>query len=325
MSKQYRQILVLACFFTIAVFFVAKPLYAQVRPNVNLIVTPQSVAPNQHVTFSIESFSFDINSATVSWFINGKLIKKAVGEKTFNVTVGKAGTATTVLAHIVAPGGIVVDKTVTLRPNTVNLIWQAKTYTPPFYKGKALFTYQSDVEFSALATIIGKNGVRVSPQNLIYTWSVNGDVQADKSGYGKNTIMISSPLIPRPIYVQVDVTTQDKSIHSSADVTIAPLAPQVVFYENHPLYGTVYEHALPDSVHLIATEIKIAAIPYFFAGSPKDLTFTWLVNNKQTVASERNSLVLRNNSGTGVSLISLSIQNVQKTLQAARSTFSIQF
>ncbi|MBX4210601.1 hypothetical protein KW783_01365 [Candidatus Parcubacteria bacterium] len=323
MPRAARHIFLVIFLSVIILFFSIKNANAQVGPSVNLIVTPQSVAPNQNVTFSVESFSFDINSATVSWYINGKLIKKAVGEKTFNVTVGKAGTATIVLAHIVATSGIVVDKTVTLRPNTVNLIWEAKTYTPPFYKGKALFTFQSDVRFSALATIIGKNG-RISPQNLIYTWSVNGEIQGNKSGYGKNTLTVTGSIIPRPINVSVAVTTQDKTINASADISLAASSPQILFYENNPLYGIIYEHAIPNAISLKSKEIKMTAVPYFFSNA-SNLTYSWNVNNTDISPPEINSLTLRNTGDAGTSFVSLNIQNALKDLQGGRGAFSIQF
>ena len=60
--------------------------------GVNIKITPNFPGPNQEVSISIEEYSMDINMSEISWFKNGVLVKKGVGEKNFSFITGDIGT-----------------------------------------------------------------------------------------------------------------------------------------------------------------------------------------------------------------------------------------
>src|SRR3989344_1173365 len=55
----------------------------------------------------------------------------------------------------------------TTHAQSVDLLWQGETYTPPFYKGKSLWSNQSRITFFAMTNGLG------NPANLSYKWTKN--------------------------------------------------------------------------------------------------------------------------------------------------------
>src|SRR5688572_16598777 len=88
-----------------------------------------------------------------------------------------------------------------LKAQEVDLLWQAETYTLPFYKGKALWSKESRVKLLAIPRGPGVG----NPLNLTYKWTKNGTVLGNINGVGKNTIAFTDSIISRPQTIQVDI------------------------------------------------------------------------------------------------------------------------
>ncbi len=307
-------------------------VHAQTLPSFSLpntaqlTITPQYPEPNQTVNVHLENYAYNLNTLEVVWSLNGVEQKRGIGEKDFQFTVGALGTPSTVSVSTSAFSG-----SVQVVPTSMDIIWQAQTYTPPFYKGRALYTYQSDVEFIAIPAIVGTNGALMDPKTLVYTWTRNGTVIGAASGYGKNVFKTSSGVLARALTIQVDATTPDNSIKTTRTIELGGISPEIVLYENHPLYGMLYNTALPETFNLSTKEIAVSAVPYFFGVARRDaptLSYEWKMNGS-TIANQANpaSLVLRQpeGSGGGDASISLSIQDIQNMIQYAQKTFNITF
>ena len=85
-------------FLLTTVLFVAQMALAQTFQSlggetggVTIRTTPTNLGPNQFATAILESYSTDINRANISWFLNGKLEKEGVGEKTLLFKTGNLG------------------------------------------------------------------------------------------------------------------------------------------------------------------------------------------------------------------------------------------
>ena len=172
---------------------------------------PSSPKPGETIDLSIESFVFDINRSSISWYGNGKLITQGVGEKTASVVAGKAGSRLTIEVYALAPGGKKYQVSRTITASSVDLIFEGITYTPPFYKGLSLYTPGADVRVVAFPDLYS-GGALLDANKLIYTWKVNGKVLGDDSGYGKKSLLIKGATIPKPYSVSVDVENAGDSI-----------------------------------------------------------------------------------------------------------------
>lgn len=300
--------------------------HAQTPSQTEFFITPLHPGPNEQVTVRVENFAFDLNNLELVWSVDGKVEKRGMGERQFQFTTKQLGSVSTIKVSSNS-----FTKTAEIRPTGLELFWQANTYTPPFYKGKALYSTQSTVQFIAMPSFVGSDGKNIDPKTLSYKWSRNNSVLSNQSGYGKNFLSTSSGVLAKPFVIAVEVTNADGSLKSESAVELRGVQPQVLLYENHPLYGIMYNKALPSQFDLGDKEVSLASAPYFFGVDRKDapaLSYKWKMNGQITPNQEKpNSLVLRRPEGSvgGTAIISLAIENIEKMLQFANYSTTIKF
>ncbi len=297
--------------------------------DINVELIPSNPKPNEFVSASITSYSTDINSAKITWSLNGKTQKSGVGEKSLIFNSGDVGTTNILYISVKTKDGEIVEKSITISPVSIDLIWQNESFVPPFYKGKALYSHQNKITFIALPHIFN-NGKEESPKNLIYTWKKNGSVVESASGYGKNTYTSEGSVISRALSIEVTVTSPSTNASGYAHTVVTPIEPSIVFYKKDPLYGIEFQKALSGAINIEnASEINILAIPFFFGVTDKksnDLTYIWSINGSEVANAGSSNQVFRKKEGTkGNSLISLSIENSNKILQYSSESFNLVF
>ncbi|MDP1625373.1 MAG: hypothetical protein Q8L64_06475 [bacterium] len=307
---------------------------AQTIPGISdpltLSLIPEVPQPNGLFDVRLQSYSMGLDSALVVWSIDGKEVQRGVGLKSLSARAGGVGSMSTIHVSVVTVGTGTFNTSIVIRPADVALVWESDTYTPPFYKGKALHSYNGAFKVIALPEFVDFSGKRINPKELIYSWSKNGEVQANASGYGKNTFITSQTSYLRPGEdIMVEVSAPRDNIVARRSVTISPIVPKIVFYENSGLYGTLYEKSLLRSVNLVNDEVEIVAEPYFFSVPVRNsaaLSYSWKLNG-QTVPSfqNRSGVILRKTGQAGASSIGVTIQNSQKLLQGANSAIIIRY
>ncbi|MFA7216530.1 MAG: hypothetical protein WC095_00915 [Candidatus Paceibacterota bacterium] len=292
---------------------------------------PEIPGPNEDVYLEVISYETDINKAKITWLVNGSIKSSGTGNKTFTFNSGNQNTKTTISLRIITAEGVSASRDFNIRPSSVDIIWQARTYTPPFYKGKALFSHESIITFLALPHITDQNGNLLSPSNLIYTWNKNGKVLNNFSGYGKNTYSMEGSIISVPLEMTVTVTSPTTDAVGFARTIVYPVDPLVLMYEKDPLYGLRLEKSLSGIISLKnKEEMEVVALPIFFGDeslSSNSILYDWKINNSNidTKTLER-SKVFRPIEGTsGTSYISLSAENANKILQTASTGFNLEF
>lgn len=315
------------------IFALSSTVSAQIEvpstTDINIELIPSSPKPNELVSASITSYSTDINSAKITWSVNGKTQKSGVGEKGFIFNSGDTGTTNIIYISVKTKEGELIERSLTVSPVSVDLIWQNDSFVPPFYKGKALYSHQNKITFIALPHIFD-NGKEVSPKNLIYTWKKNGSVVDSASGYGKNTYTTEGSVISRTLNIEVNVTSPTTNAGGYAHTIVTPIEPSIVFYKKNPLYGIEFQTALSGAVNIKnSNEINILAVPFFFGVTDKksiDLTYIWSINGSEISNTGSSNQVFRKKEGTeGNSFISLSIENSNKILQYASADFNLVF
>ncbi len=303
-------------------------IYAATSSSISINTIPENPSPNENVTVTLNSYAENLDSVLITWYVSGKNVLSGIGKKSLSL---KAPTAeeTTVIAHIALPAGQ-VEATVIIRPSIVVLLWQANdSYVPPFYKGKALPTPDSEVEIVALPEIKSE-GVLVNPKNMIYAWRKDYTNDQEASGYGKNSFTYISDYLEDSNYIEVTASTTNQQYSSQANININTIQPKISFYKNDVNLGTVWEHALTDPHKIESSEIVLAA-PYFI--SPKDirnprLIWSWFINDQAMFAQslKNNLMPLQAESGvSGVSKLKLEIENMDKIFETAEKEINIEF
>ena len=292
--------------------------------------TPPLPGPNAPVTISIESYIIDLYKTSISWAVDGTVLLKGIGKTTFSFQNGPSGKTTTVTLSIVTSSGELISKDFSFNPAGVSIMWEADTYTPPFYKGKPLMVPQALIRIVATPDTI-RSGSPFGAGDLVYDWRRDDATDSTASGYLKNVYSFMGPKPLTNTKITLGVSSLDGSSQSEMELTLPQVRPFVLFYEKDPLLGVWYNSPLKNEATLTKKEISINAEPYFFSnegpaeGSAPTLKYTWSVNGSiaQTYGRE---ITLRNDTGVkGSSLVSLSMRGLFQTFQSASKDLKINF
>lgn len=290
-------------------------------------IDPPLPGPNTRVYISIESYLTDLYKANISWAVDGKVILRGTGKTNFSFQNGPSGKTTTVSLSIITNTGSVVTKDFSFSPVGVTIMWEADTYTPPFYKGRALISPQAGIRIIAVPDNADASNP-LGAGNLVYDWKKDGATDTAASGFGKNVYSFvgSKPLTNTKITLAV--STIDDSAQSEMQIYLPQVSPFILFYEKDPLLGVWYNKPLGGTTALTKKEISLSAEPYYFSnerGEAYSLKYVWSVNGS-TVSNYGRTITLRNDKGVeGTSFVSLTMRGIVQTFQTATRDLNLTF
>ncbi|OGC80369.1 hypothetical protein A2943_01255 [Candidatus Adlerbacteria bacterium RIFCSPLOWO2_01_FULL_51_16] len=305
---------------------------AQVAPEpVRFTITPEIPGPNEKVTIQAEGIGGLLGDAQITWQLNGKTMLSGSGERTFSFTTGALGSQQKVLVTIRPSAGSVVTREFVFAPSLINLIWEADTTTPFFYRGAALYSAGASVKVVTFPHVV-IGGVEASANVLSYQWSLNGEPATAQSGTGRTTFTFEGSQLNLQEVVAVDVFLSGIKV-GHTEVTIPVSDPELILYQRDSLRGILYESALPGAVTLVGREFSVRAEPYYFSNTSLangDLVYSWLLDGEETSSpdSPRGFLTLRQTGGSaGGAQLEVTLQNndLSKLGQAASAALQILF
>jgi|CXWL01.1.fsa_nt_gi hypothetical protein len=226
----------------------------------SVAVTPQYPTPFSVASLSFLSSSIDLANATLAVSVGGKEIYRGTIQPVA-VLLGKAGSVTSVKMSITY-SGTTYTQSLVLQPQDVVLITEPISSAPPLYLGKSLVPLEGSARIVAVANMADASGKVIDPAALSYSWTVEGAQIANSSGIGKSSILVASPLQYRERIVSVIVQSQMGNLSGTASLSLAPVDPSVRLYENDPLLGIRFDHALRDSYSLSGAEASLYAAPF---------------------------------------------------------------
>ncbi|MES2315149.1 MAG: hypothetical protein V4486_00210 [Patescibacteria group bacterium] len=306
------------------ILFVSSVSYAASPSSIGVTVTPENPAPNENVTISVNSYLNNLDSVSITWMLNGATVLSGVGKKSYSFNAPAAGSQSTVRVRVALPEGP-VETSVLIKPNNMILLWEATdSYVPPFYKGKALATTDSEIKIVAMPEVKG-----ISPKNMVYAWKKDYTPDQEASGYSKNYYIYTNDYLENANNISVVASTTDGA-SSESDISVGAVNPRIVFYKQDNNLGIAWENALGDG-HRIEGEEILVAIPYFI--SPKTLShpslvWNWSINNSAVDVQgfKKNFFPIKIDPGTsGTSNIGLQIENKDRLFQNVSSQISVQF
>ncbi len=311
------------------VIFTPKTL-AATPADIIVDISPDNPKPFENTTLSLTSYAYNLDTVMITWFVNGLNASSGIGKKSFSATVGAAGSSTTVVARMAFPDGT-TEKRIVLRPAEMVLLYQATdSYVPPFYKGKALPTLDSEIKVVAIPEVRSGLGY-VNPKNMTYAWKKDYTNNQPGSGYGKNFFLYINDYLENANTITVVASTIDGSGSSTGSITVGTSSPSISFYKKDVKFGILWEKTI-ESGHTIEGDDEILiAIPYFI--SPKELriptlAFNWSINDTLVAVSEyrKQIMPLKVEAGvTGISKLGLVVENKNSLLQSASKEIDIQF
>ena len=290
--------------------------------------TPENPAPFEEVSLEVVSYLTDLNRADILWFVDDELQTRGTGNRLFSFTTKRAGSASRVDVVINTAEGVRVTKNIIFRPADIDFMWEALTYTPPFYRGKALLSAESPVKIVAMPQFVTQNGTALSSNELVYVWREDDEPMRAESGYGRNVFITTGPIPFWDQPIEVEVSSLGNTLKTRKQIELSIVPTKVLFYEESPLTGVLYEQAIQNETNLSKSEITVRAEPYFFSNIDKtldNLVYEWTVNNTR-VQNNNPSTTFRPSEGqTGTSRININIRNLTGMYQRARDSFVINF
>jgi hypothetical protein len=162
----------------------------------------------------------------------------------------------------------------TFKYKGIDMLWEANTYTPYQYKGKALITPLSSVKITAIPHIF-YGGRRLSKNELFFDWFLNDNWIKEKSGKGRNSFIVKSPILyTKKTSIKVWVSDASKTFKKIETITISNNHPKILIYQYDSFRKTI------SRVEVLAGEKKeFIAEPYFIPKeSFKNITYRWIMN-----------------------------------------------
>ncbi len=289
-------------------------------------LTPPTPGPNQEVTIQLNSYNVNLNAAKIIWYIDGEAQKEGTAETSFVTRTGDFGEKKVVDVVIFAQDGTRFDKQIVLAPAEVDILWEALTYTPPFYKGKALPTYKSLVKVSALARF---NTETSDPAAYYYKWTLDRNKGVGEA-LGKNSTVVAAAWPDSHVNVAVETSLPGTDWKGAKNLNIDSVNPQVVFYEQAPLLGIRFAQALTSGLVATGNEFTIQAAPYFFSldnYKNGELVYEWTANRNRVLPTlDPLKLILTKSSKAAENfIVSLSVQNAKRVIQEGRGQTTVSF
>lgn len=199
------------------------------------------------------------------------------------------------------------QESITLK--ALDLVWDAETYVPYDYLGKALPIQGSTVVVDALLYISG--GDR---NNLKFSWFLDNTFQEAKSGYGKNSFRFNIRRTAESTHnVLIKIFNDDRSFYVEKSIEI-PIAKQEVILSS-----------------INTNKLSLIAKPYFFTiDKITDLIFKWTLEGQSPITAsdyDANILdinILNKNTNESIEKnISISVTNSKKEQQNAYDSIKI--
>lgn len=310
--------------------FLAKAalIYTSIGGNIYFEIEPKNPGSFTDTKITVTSNQINTDRTYFVWYLEGKKEKEGLGAKTLTFQTKQKGRNIEIQVFASTESGEEIQKTMFLNPADVDIVWEADTYTPPLYKGKALASPGSNIKLMAIPHLITENGTRLPANDLNYEWRVNNNIIS--SGFGKVSAMTKIETPYSQNLVSVKVSNSKGDITAENIITIRPETVTTIFYKENPVEGTMYNGALSFSEKFYEQEFSIRAEPYFFSypDSPSDrnLEFRWSLNGGGITPNEGTPkiITLRNETGKETnSSLQLSIRNLQKVFQNSMSSLMI--
>lgn len=308
----------------ISSFFAFNTVFAQEAPADTLLLDisliPGNPQPQQSTVARVTTLDGNINRANLSWFLNGTPLEKGVGKTQVTFITPPAGN-TAVLTVEGSLDGLSGSASLTVIPGQVDILWEAPdSYTPPFYKGKAIPSAMALLRITAIPSSL-------APRTISYQWERNDSVLQGLSGAGRNSITIKNTelIVTENIKVNID----SSQFQGENRIQITPRSPSVVVYPKNEGFVD-YSRGGNETFSLIGESTVLRIEPYFFSvSSPRlaeGLRFVYSFNNEAYIPEGRvNEIEISSPEEGGTSRLSIEIESIREALQNVERRITLFF
>ena len=296
--------------------------------DIDLEMTPANPDAGTVVSLRIRSDVIDLNRYNITWFSNGTVVKKGIGERTITITVPDYGKTLDIQVVTDLPTQS-IRKILRLAPEDTTLLYEAvDAYVPAFYRGKKLPSKESIIRAVAIPNFSGTSATYENPKNSVFIWDRNDQVITAASGYGKDSFLLKHNKLRGIETIEVKASDANHSKESSQTISITPGNPRIILYTQDTTSGMM-RAAKNNRLVVEADTAMITAEPYFFSrntnGSFGNLGINWTLNTKPISDRTERSLLVQRPPENGTATFGITIQNTLTNLQRISKNFDIVF
>ena len=263
---------------------------AQALPApVSIVASPPAPSPGEAVAVTAATPSFDRHTAYFTWVVDGRQRPdlSGTGKNSIELTAGNVGSSQRVAVSVSRKnGGTGVaggEAVLTIRVADLTLTYTAETWTPVWYRGKALPVPDATIGIIAIPDFV-VDGRRIPPERLIYRWGLDDEHNA-LSGIGEQVFRIRASDMPGTSHeVKVRVEDEDGKVRKEGVFYVVPHTPRLVIYNSSPLGGIEFRTAERFSGG--RGLFDFVAEPFFFpVAGRNDLAWEWQVDGRPFAAN----------------------------------------
>lgn len=318
------------CVFLAGTMLVALPAQAQIDFGVDfsLLMTPAYPKPGEKVRIEARSALLDLQLGEIVWSVNGVERTRGNGLTEIELSAPPLGGETRVRAAFFEEGFERTQAESVVRPVEIDLLWESDSYTPVWYRGRALPSAGTSLRVEAVPRFERPDGTLVPNTDIVFTWKRDGYVIASASGRGKAKALLESPPLFGEDTISVEARSADGMFVGEASVEIESRDPVLSLYENHPLFGVLYHRALTADNQLPEEEVTFSAIPYFTDSKTAHgpgLTYEWRVDRNlvQNDPAKPNEITINAEGSSGVATIDLSLSQADNFFLQVANAWNI--
>ncbi len=290
---------------------------SELEEKVYYNVFPEKPNIRDDVYISTEMYGTKPENTDFVWKIDGKVFRSGVGLDKINFKLEKK---TTIDLEITTNSKVKINKIFNFDPKKIILIWESRTYTPPFYKGKSLYTPESSMVLNAI-NLEQDNPLSNTYNN--YKWSVDGVVQGDLSGVGYSSYSHKGDILKREPLFKVEVSSiksykddTKNTFNNEAVLRIPTLNTEIISFEKKPLLGILYNKTIKSDFKLNNNEATFVSYPFYYGiNSTLSISYNWYINDIK-INNTSNELSFRKKKDDELSKLSLIIKNPSAILQS---------
>ncbi|MBY0538735.1 hypothetical protein K2P47_05065 [Patescibacteria group bacterium] len=289
--------------------------------SVSIVLDPQYPNPGDQVTATIDDYAFNGGGANITWFFDGLSAPNVSNSRTITFTAPAVDTTMTIIARLEFQNGKTLEARRVIKPLYLDLIIEPQTYTPLFYKGRALPTKGSVVNINAL--LQNKNGP-VNSTDYSYSWTLNNKSVYGGARIGGNWGQI---IVPHGQSSTITISVQDKSGTTVARklVAIPTVELDVQLYEIRSLLG-LGQKAISGDFIITGNSASIKAVPYYLdtRAVSNNLFTEWSINNQPIVNEGYDPFEINLERGTaGSAQIGFKVRNLSELLQSDETSIRV--
>ena len=312
-------------FYALILSFVA-PFTLFAQSDATLSLRPENPAPFEDVVVTLASYSFDVNTAVVTWSSNNKTLLSGLGKKTITLSLGNVVQEIPLRVEAKTADGLVITQAIVISPQSVDLVYESKeSYVPPFYQGRSLPGEGSSMQITALPSL-AESGKKVPESSLSYSWYVNDQNIPNASGVGKSSLRTSLNYLRESTSVRVMVRSPRGSV-AEKEIIISPREAMPLLYGYDELLGTDFSRLFTRRIEL-TKDITLSLEPYYLStrGLEGTATYDWFIDGLPVTPQEKSLLSLRPKENSyGVRALTVTVDQTKRRLQKAEAALQVIF